>query len=116
MGGVFIILSPTFDQAHKQSGNEIIKIETGKYFKGSLIGVPLTFLNIYNNREKIKGELDIRLCPIYHTVNNREFNNFNTSPSSILMKLAQETNIILGHDINANVGTSANSKQHLKRQ
>jgi hypothetical protein len=30
------------------------------------------------------------------------------------MQLPPETNIILGHDINANIGTSTNSGQHLK--
>jgi hypothetical protein len=30
------------------------------------------------------------------------------------MQLPPVTNIILGHDINANVGTNANSGQHLK--
>ena len=49
MGGVFIILSPTFDQAHNKSRKEIIKIETGKILEGRLIGVPCTFPNVDDN-------------------------------------------------------------------
>ncbi len=67
--------------------------------------------------EKIKGELDITLCSIYHPVDNIEFENFNTILSSILTQLPPETkHIILGHNINANVGTSANNGQHLKER
>jgi hypothetical protein len=32
----------------------------------------------------------------------------------IFTQLPLETDIILGHDINANVGTNANSRQHFK--
>jgi hypothetical protein len=41
MGSVCIILSPTFDQANKQNGREVIKLEKGKYFEGRIIGVSL---------------------------------------------------------------------------
>jgi hypothetical protein len=99
MGGMCIILSPTFNQAYKKSGREIIKIETGENFEGRLISVPLTFPNVDANRRKIKGELDITLCSIYHPVDNIEFESFNTILSSVLMQLPPETNIILGHDI-----------------
>ncbi len=92
----------------------MIKLETGENFKGRIIRVPLTFPNLDDIGEKIKGELDITLCSIYHPVNNIEFENFNTTLSSKLMQLPPETNIILGHNINANVGTSANKGQHLK--
>jgi hypothetical protein len=114
VGGVCIILSLTFDQAHKKNGREVIKLETGENFEGRIIGVPLTFPNVDDNGKKIKGELDITLCSIYHPVDNIEFKNFNTILSSILMQLPPETNMILGHDINANVGSSANNGQHLK--
>jgi hypothetical protein len=112
MGGVCIILSSTFYQVHKKNRREVIKLETGENFEGRIIGVPLTFPNIDNNRKNIKGELDITLCSIYHPVDNIEFKNFNTILSLILTQLPPETNIILGHDINANVGTSANNGQH----
>jgi hypothetical protein len=72
--------------------------------------VPLTFPLVVNNRKKIKGELGIILCSIYHPVNIIEFKNFNINLSSILTQLPPKTNIILGHDVNANVGTSANSR------
>ena len=54
MGGVCIILSPTFDQAHKKNGREVINLETGKKFEGRIIGVPLTFPNTDNNGKKLK--------------------------------------------------------------
>jgi hypothetical protein len=54
MGGVCIILSPIFHQAHKKNGREVIKLEKGKNFEGRIIGVPLTFPNVVNNGKKIK--------------------------------------------------------------
>ncbi len=114
MGGVCIILSPISDQAHKKNGKEVIKLETGKNLKGRIIGVPLTFPNVDDNGKKIKGELNITLYSIYHPVDNIEFATFNTIVNSILTQLPPEANIILGHNISANVGTSTNSGQHLK--
>jgi hypothetical protein len=114
VGGVCIILSPIFDQQHKKNKREVIKLETGKFFEGRIIGVPLTFPNIADNRKKIKGNLNITLYLIYHPVDNSEFEYFNTILNSILMQLPPETNIIIGHNIYTNVGTHANSGQHLK--
>ena len=51
---------------------------------------------------------------ICHQVGNIEFKNFNTILSSILTQSSPDTNIILGHNINANVGTSSNNRQHFK--
>ncbi len=99
---------------HKKNGREVIKLETGENFEGRVISVPLTFPNVDDNWKKIKGKLDTTQCSIYHPVGNIEFENFNTILSSIITQLLPETNIILGHNINANVGTSANSRQHLK--
>ncbi len=114
MGGVCIILSPIFDQVHKKNQREEIKLETGKIFEGRIIGVPLTFPNVDDNWTKIKGNLNITLYSIYHLVDNIEFENFHITLNSILTQLPPETNIILGHDISANLGTNANSGQHLK--
>ncbi len=58
--------------------------------------------------------MNIILYSIYHLVDNTEFEDFNTILSSILTQSSPDTNIILGHDINANVGTSSNNGQHLK--
>jgi hypothetical protein len=73
------------------------------------MGIPLTFPNTDDNGKSIKGELNITLCPIYHPVDNKEYENINTTLSSMLTHLTPETNIILGHDINANVVMSANN-------
>jgi hypothetical protein len=54
MGGVCIILSPSFNQAHKKNRREVIKLDTGEYFEGRIIGVPLTFPNVDNNGKKSK--------------------------------------------------------------
>jgi hypothetical protein len=54
MGGVCIILSPTFDQAHKKNRREVIKLETGKIFEGRIVGVPLAFPNV-DDRETNHG-------------------------------------------------------------
>jgi hypothetical protein len=57
MGGVCIILLPTFDLAYKKSGKETITIPVseGENFEGRFIGIPLTFPNTDNNGKKIKG-------------------------------------------------------------
>jgi hypothetical protein len=54
MGGVCIILSPTFDLAHKKSGEETITIPAseGENFEGRFIGIPLTFPNTDDNGKK----------------------------------------------------------------
>jgi hypothetical protein len=52
---------------------------------------------------------------ICHQVGNIEFKNFNTILNSISTQLPPETSIVLGHDINANVGTSTNSGQHFNK-
>jgi hypothetical protein len=54
MGGVCIILSPTFDQAHKKNGREVINVETYKKIEGRIIGVPLTSPNTDDNGKKLK--------------------------------------------------------------
>ena len=116
MGGVCIILSPTFDLAHKKSGKETITIPAseGENFEGRFIGIPLTFPNTDDNGKNIKGELNITLCSIYHPVDNEEYESFNSTLSSILNHIPQKSNIILGHDINANTGTNANNGQNFK--
>jgi hypothetical protein len=54
MGGVCVILSPTFDLAHKKSGKETITIPAseGENFEGRFIGIPLTFPNTDDNEKK----------------------------------------------------------------
>jgi hypothetical protein len=116
MGGVCVILLPTFDLAHKKSGKETTTIPAseGENFEGRFIGIPLTFPNIDDNGKNIKGELEITLCSIYHPVDNKEYKNFNSTLSSLLNHIPQKSNTILGHDINANIGTNANSGQNFK--
>ena len=106
MGGVCIILSPTFDLAHKKSGKETftIPIGEGKNFEGRFISIPLTSPNTEDNRKNIRGETDITLCSVYHPVDNKEYENFNSTLSSLLNHLPQKSNIILGYYINANRG------------
>ena len=58
--------------------------------------------------------MGITLCSIYHPVDNKEYENFNSTLSSLLNYLPQKLNIILGHDINANIGTNANSGQNFR--
>ena len=50
----------------------------------------------------------------YHPVDNKEYESFNSTLSSILNHIPQKSNIILGHDINANTGTNANNGQNFK--
>ncbi len=54
MGGICVILSPTFDLAHKKSGKETITIPAseGENFEGRFIGIPLTFPNTGDNGKK----------------------------------------------------------------
>ncbi len=113
MGGVCIILSPTFDWAHKKNGREITNLETGKIFKGRIIGEPLTFPNVDNSRKKFKGTGHHTMLNI-PTSQQHRIQKLQHNPELNTNKLSPETNIILGHSINTNVGTSAHSEQHLK--
>jgi hypothetical protein len=58
--------------------------------------------------------VDITLCSIYHPVDDEEYENFNSTLSSLLNHIPQKSNIILGHDINANIGTNTTSGQNFK--
>jgi hypothetical protein len=107
----FTNLQPSAQKEQKRSN----QIRNRQKNQKKIIGVPPTFPNVDNNREQIKGDLDITQCSIYHPVDNIEFENFNTILSSILTQLPPGINIILGHDINTNRVTSANSGQHLNK-
>jgi hypothetical protein len=52
MGGVCIILSPTFDQVHKKNRREVIELEKGKKIEGRISGVQLTLPNVDDNGKK----------------------------------------------------------------
>ncbi len=58
--------------------------------------------------------MNITLYSIYHPVDDIEFEDFNSILSLILTQSPPDTNIILRHNINANVGTSSNNGQHFK--
>ncbi len=75
MGGVAIILSPEFDNAHKEDKGENICLPTP--FDGQLLAIPLTFKKRDNNGKRIKGSTKLLLCSIYHPVDNDEYECFN---------------------------------------
>jgi exonuclease III len=103
MGGVAIILSPEFDNAHKEDKGKNICLP--KPFDGRMLAIPLTFKNKGNNGKRIKGSTKLLLCSIYHSVDNDEYECFNTELAMTLGNVPSDRSI---YDI-MHVGTNAGS-------
>jgi exonuclease III len=103
MGGVAIILSPEFDNAHKEDKGKNICLP--KPFDGRMLAIPLTFKNKGNNGKRIKGSTKLLLCSIYHSVDNDEYECFDTELAMTLDNVPSDRSI---YDI-MHVGTNAGS-------
>ena len=104
MGGVCIILSPELDAAHKLALNKKITLPKNHKHEGRIIGVHLHFNKRDSHRKRIKGLMKLALCSIYHPVDSREHDEFSGVTQTILNRLTNDTQLILGQDINCNVG------------
>jgi hypothetical protein len=101
MGGVAIILSPNFDKAHKEDKGENASLP--EPFDRCFLAISLTFTNRDNNGKRIT--LKLLLCSIYHLVDNDKYECFNTELDTILGRIPSDRSILIGHNMNANIGT-----------
>jgi len=105
--GVAIILSPTFYQAWRAAGSlSPITTDPGDEFSGRIICLKLKFTSFDNRGKCIKGKyISIALMSVYFPGNDRQHKRFCTMFDSVLTDINLNTQIIVGSDINARIGT-----------
>ena len=106
--GVAIILSSKFKQAYEQAGHPkpITTKPKGKH-SGRFIGISLHFPNVDSYDKKIKqngGLLKLFIASVYHPWEENRYLAFNADLQRLLAKAPENEQMILGQDINANIG------------
>jgi len=104
--GVAIILSPEFHAAWCTAGLPLpITTEKGSKVEGRFISISLKFPCYNSHGKKIKDEfLKIALTLIYYPCKDREHEKFNSSLQSLLERISDKTDTIIGADVNTRVG------------
>jgi len=113
--GVCIILNPLFAEAHRRAKENTVTLPTDHKFEGHFLGVPLTFPNYDNYGKRLKGNLHLFLCSIYHPHESNDHSEFNNILPSIINDAPKHSQLIFGHDINCNVGTCTDPQDGLRR-
>ena len=113
--GVCIILSPFFAEAHKRAKESTITLPPEHKFEGHFLGVPLSFPNYDKNGKRLKGNLRLLLCSIYHPHESADHSEFNNILPNIINDAPKHSEIIFGHDINCNVGVCSDPHADLRR-
>jgi hypothetical protein len=105
--GVAIILSPTFYQAWHAAGSlSPITTDLSEEFAGRIIRLKLKFASFDNRGKCIKGKyISIALMSVYFPCNDRQHEQFCSVFDSVLADIDLNTQIIVGSDINACIGT-----------
>ena len=105
--GVAIILSPTFYQAWRAAGSlSPITTDPEDEFSGRIICLKLKFTSFDNRGKCIKGKyILIALISVYFPCNDRQHERFCNMFDSVLADINLNTQIIVGSDINARIGT-----------
>jgi hypothetical protein len=105
--GVAIILSPRFRKAYERAGSlpPIKTPQDNPRFKGCFIGVTLRFPNFDSYGKRIKGNSTFFLTSIYHPYEPQHYDDFNDLVATLLSQSPPKATILIGHDINADVGT-----------
>jgi len=106
--GVAIIHSPTFYQAWRAAGS-LSPITTDpdyEEFFGRIICLNLKFTSFDNRGKCIKGkDISIVLMSVYFPCNDRQHERFCKVFDSVLADINLNTQVIVGSDINACIGT-----------
>ena len=103
--GVAIILSPYFRKAFEKAGKpKPITTDQKGIHSGRFIGISFHFPNFDSYGKKIKGHLNLFLASIYHPYETDKYQTFNSHLTSIMGRAPKRAEIILGQDINANIG------------
>ena len=104
--GVAIILSPRYYLAWRAAGSPSpITTTSSGIFAGRFIGLNLKFDCFDSQGRRVKGKsLSLFLASIYHPCHDAPHEQFLETLTSILQKVPRNSNLIIGADINANVG------------
>jgi hypothetical protein len=104
--GVAIILSPMFKKAYERAGRPtpITTPLNDADYKGRFIGVSLSFPNADSYGNRVKGENKFFIGSAYHPFEEELYDGFNDLLTSILAEVPTNTTMLIGHDINANLG------------
>jgi hypothetical protein len=113
--GVCIILNPFLADAHQMAQDISITLPTDHEFEGHFLGIPLTFRDHDNNGKKLKRNTTLFLCSVYHPYESNNHANFNDLLPTLLSQAPPRSHVILGHDINCNVGTCDDPNDDLRR-
>ena len=108
--GVAIILSPIFKRAYEKAGRPkpITTSQSDKDNVGRFIGVSLKFPNFVDTFGiRRKGHTNyFFIASCYHPHQEEIFNQFKDTITTLLFSQVQNNaTLLLGHDINANLGT-----------
>ncbi len=105
--GVAIILSPRYFLVRGRQPDHRLQstMKSTGGFAGRFIGLNLKFDCLNSSAKQIKGKsLYIFLASIYHPCHDTPHEKFNEHLTSILLKVPQNSKLIMGADINAKVG------------
>lgn len=113
--GVCIILNPLFSEAHNRAKETTITLPAEHKFEGHFLGVPLVFPNYDNNGKRLKGNLRLLLCSVYHPHESADHSEFNNILPNIINDAPKHSEVIFGHDINCNIGVCPEPRDDLRR-
>ena len=112
--GVCIILNPFLAGAHQQAQDTTITIPSDHEFEGHFLGLPLTFRDHDNSGKKLKTTTTLFLCSVYHPYQSDKHAKFNDLLSTLLAQAPARSQLILGQDINCNVGICDDRQSDLR--
>ncbi len=102
---IIIILNPFLAGAHQQAQDATLTLPPNHEFEGHFLGIPLIFWDHDNNGKKLKTITTLFLCSIYHPYENNNHAKFNDLLPTLLLQAPTKSIVIIGHNINCNVGT-----------
>ena len=110
--GVAITLSPIFYQAWHAAGSlSLITTNPSNKFAGRIICIKLRFTSFDNRGKYIKGKYtSIALMPVYFPCDDRKHKRICSMFDFVLANIDLSTQIIVGSDINARIGTRTSDK------
>ena len=107
---VMIIIGPDLTRAWARAGKlEPIQSKPDLEYPIRLIGVTLSFPNLLNRKsetfsKRAKGNIKLFLCSAYHPYEHAEQIEFYDELDSFLKNRPQNLELLLGADVNCNVG------------
>ena len=104
--GVAIILSPYFKEAYARAGSpKPITTEENSEFEGRFIGISLLFPSKTPQGNTLESKpTKLFIASIYHPWEPDDYDDFNSTASTLLSRVPDNSIKIIGHDLNASVG------------